>query len=135
MQQSEWRFDSYWARDSPEVEGRLFEICRAYNNRLGQFWCKNFVQPIAPGDVRDEPIHGCRSAGKTRAHVCCRCRKPGHPWSLCDANDADLPRSRFDFPTKPPKPHDIREADAEARWEKYGTRKEAQDQSSSSRGH
>ena len=138
MPQSEFRFDSYLAREGPEDKGQLFEICRAYNNALGQFWCRNVSERHfdAPGHSHENPLHACRAGGRSRVHVCCRCRQPGHPWSLCEANDGDLERSHFDFATKPPKPLDIREADNEARWEKYGipADSKAPNKASSSRG-
>ena len=120
--QTEFRFDSYEARGGPNEDKQLFEICRAYNNPLGQFWCKNYSERMfdTPGHSHSTPLHACRSGGKVRVHVCCRCRQPGHPWSLCETRDGDLERSHYDFAAKPPKPIDIREADNEARWDRYG---------------
>ena len=140
MSQSEWRFDSYKTSAGPGEESELFEICRAFNNPMGQFWCKNSAEKFfnKPGHNHDNPLHACRSGNRVRVHVCCRCRQPGHPWSLCEARDGELDRSHFDFATRPPKPLDIREEDSQARWEKYGIPAERKapwkPSSSSSRG-
>ena len=122
MSQSEWRFDSYKGIAETGEESELFEICRSFNNPMGQFWCRNSSEKFMnkPGHNAENPLLACRSGSKIRVHVCCRCRQPGHPWSLCETKDKELDRSHFDFATKPPKPLDIREEDNQARWDRYG---------------